>query len=172
MLRMATVFELQGVSITALKGRSWPSSRVTRILTGVGRAVPKLGIGVERATLGAEHHLHLLHRRGGMTKCGVSHLHQDRRVHPVPAVGTRPCMPAMSTGARLGAMPVPICITGATVRVGRRASLRRHQERLRRGEEREHGASDCFASYSSVDDFGGLSAEGAVQGSPDLSTSW
>eukprot|EP00966_Prymnesium_polylepis_P283843 6557151-Prymnesium_polylepis.1 len=35
MLRMATVFGARGVSSTALKGRSWPSSTYTRILPGV-----------------------------------------------------------------------------------------------------------------------------------------
>merc|ERR1719440_53432 len=35
MLRMATVFGPRGVSITALKGRSWPFSQYTRIFTGV-----------------------------------------------------------------------------------------------------------------------------------------
>ena len=35
MLRMATVLGPRGVSITALKGRSWPFSTYTRILHGV-----------------------------------------------------------------------------------------------------------------------------------------
>merc|ERR1719263_199525 len=35
MLRMATVLGPRGVSITALKGRSWPFSQYTRIFTGV-----------------------------------------------------------------------------------------------------------------------------------------
>eukprot|EP00966_Prymnesium_polylepis_P218749 5062383-Prymnesium_polylepis.1 len=35
MLRMATVLGPRGVSRTALKGRSWPSSTYTRSLTGV-----------------------------------------------------------------------------------------------------------------------------------------
>ena len=70
MLRMATVLGPRGVSMTALKGRSWPFSTYTRILRGVLSGPCQSSMSASRGRPSVLSETCTCSTAGGTTTCG------------------------------------------------------------------------------------------------------